>query len=191
MKPFNVLPLAVALSIVAPLAAAAPTTYNIDPTHTSVTAESRHFGTSTVRSHFLVKSGSITIDPATKTGSAVIDIDLASVDTGVPKLDAHLKSNSFFDTATYPDATFTGKTFTFDGDKVASISGDLTLHGQTNPVTLTATNYNCYLSPSFKKQACGGSFEATIQRSAFNVQYLVPLVSDETKLKIEIEALKQ
>jgi polyisoprenoid-binding protein YceI len=191
MKHSITLSLAAVLASVATLASAAPTTYTVEPTHTSVTSESRHFGTSTVRSHFLVKSGSITIDPAAKTGSAVIDIDITSVDTGVPKLDAHLKSNSFFDAATYPDATFTGKTFTFDGEKVTSISGDLTLHGQTNPVTLTATNYNCYFSPGFKKQACGGSFETTIQRSVFNVQYLVPLVSDETKLKIEIEALKE
>jgi len=171
-------------------AIAAPTTYTVDPTHTSVTAESRHFGTSTVRSHFEAKSGSVTIDPDAKTGSATIDIDIASVMTGVPKLDAHLKSDSFFDAASYPDATFTGTTFTFDGDKVTSISGDLTMHGKTNPVTLTSTNYNCYLSPNFKKQVCGGDFETTVSRKLWDIKYLIPFVSDETKLKIEIEAVK-
>ncbi len=171
-------------------AVAAPVTYTIDPNHTSVTAESRHFGTSTVRSHFDAKSGTVTIDPAAKTGSATIDIDIASVETGVPKLDTHLKSTDFFDANSDPDATFTGRQFTFDGDKVASITGDLTMHGKTNPVTLTATNYNCYVSPMSKKSVCGGSFETTIQRSLWDIRFLIPFVSDETKLKVEIEAIK-
>jgi polyisoprenoid-binding protein YceI len=169
---------------------AEPTTYTVDPSHTSVTAESRHFGTSTVRTHFNVKSGSITIDPAAKTGSVTIDIDINSIATGVPKLDTHLKSTEFFDAQSYPDATFTAKQITFDGDKVATIEGELTMKGHTNPVVLTATNYNCYLSPGFKKQACGGSFTATIQRSLWDVRYVIPFVPDETKLLIEIEALK-
>lgn len=178
------------LALTATSAFAAPTTYTIDPTHTSVTAESRHFGTSTVRSHFDAKSGSITIDPAAKTGSATIDIDITSVQTGVAKLDTHLQSSDFFDAKTFPDATFTGTQFTFDGDKVASITGDLTMHGKTNPITLTSTNYNCYLSPMSKKSVCGGSFETTVQRSLWDVRYLIPFVSDETKLKVEIEAIK-
>jgi polyisoprenoid-binding protein YceI len=180
----------VALVAAASTACAAPSTYTIDPTHTSITAESRHFGTSTVRSHFQAKSGSITIDPAAQTGSATIAIDVTSVLTGVPKLDAHLKSDAFFDAATYPDATFTGTRFTFDGDKVTQITGDLTMHGKTAPVTLTSTNYNCYLNPNFRKQDCGGDFDVTIQRSTWDIKYLIPFVSDETKLHIAIEATK-
>lgn len=177
-------------SFLATAAVAAPVTYTVDPTHTSVTAESRHFGTSTTRSHFAAKSGSITIDTAAKTGTAIIDIDMLSAQTGVPKLDTHLKSDAFFDAASYPDATFAASQFSFDGDKIASISGDLTMHGKSHPVTLTSTNYNCYLSPAFKKQVCGGDFEATIQRTQWDVKYLVPFVSDETKLRIQIEATK-
>ena len=189
MKTPSLAPLAAAL-LTTTAAVAEPTSYTVEPTHTSVTAESRHFGTSTMRTHFSVKGGSITIDPAAKTGSATIDIDVASAETGVAKLDTHLKSADFFDAQTYPDATFTAKQFTFNGDKVASISGDLTMKGHTNPVTLTATNYNCYMSPGFKKQACGGSFEATIQRSLWDVKYVIPFVPDETKLLVEVEALK-
>ncbi len=186
--------IAIALAVASVVATApvfaAPTSYTVDPNHTSVTAESKHFGTSTVRSHFQAKSGSITIDPAAKTGSATIDLDMTTIETGVPKLDAHLKSADFFDANTYPDTTFVGRQFTFDGDKVASITGDLTMHGKTNPVTLTSTNYNCYLSPMAKKTVCGGSFETTVQRSLWDVRYLIPFVSDETKLHVEIEAAK-
>jgi polyisoprenoid-binding protein YceI len=182
---------ALASFVASAAAIAEPTTYLVDPTHTSVTAESRHFGTSTVRSHFGVKGGSVTIDPVARTGTATITIDMASVQTGVPKLDTHLKSDAFFDAAGYPDGTFTATKFVFDGEKVTQLIGDLTLRGKTGPVTLTATNYNCYLSPNFKKQVCGGDFETSIKRTDWEIKYLVPFVSDETKLRIQIEAVKQ
>ena len=171
-------------------AIAEPLAYTIDPTHTSVTAESRHFGTSTVRSRFSPKSGEITIDAAAKTGKASITIDVGSVMTGVPKLDAHLKSDAFFDAASYPDANFVASSFQFDGDKVVQISGDLTMHGKTNPITLKSTNYNCYLNPNFKKQVCGGSFETMIKRQDWDIKYLIPFVSDDTRLIVEIEAIR-
>ena len=180
-----------ATSLVATSSALAdPTSYTIDPTHTSVTAASRHFGTSTVRTRFAVKSGAITIDPAAKSGKATITIDMTSMLTGVTKLDDHLKSISFFDSAGYPDATFVATGFTFDGDKVTRIDGDLTMHGKTGSIVLASTNYNCYLNPNFKKQVCGGDFEASIQRSQWDVKYLIPFVSDETKLAVQIEATK-
>ncbi len=182
--------LAAALFGTALSVSAEPVAYTIDPTHTSVTAESRHFGTSTVRSRFSPKSGDITVDTAAKTGHAMIVIDVASVMTGVPKLDAHLKSDAFFDAANYPDAVLVANSFTFDGDKVATISGELTMHGKTNPITLKSTNYNCYLNPNFKKQVCGGDFETVIQRQQWDVKYLIPFVSDDTKLVVQIEATK-
>ena len=53
----------------------------------------------------------------------------------------------------------------FDGDKVKSVSGTLTLAGQTQPVTLTASNFNCYQNPMLKREVCGGDFETTLVRS--------------------------
>ena len=178
------------LFVSAAAASAEPVSYTIDSTHTDVVAESRHFGTSTTRTRFAGKSGTVTIDTAAKTGKANITIDMTSMMSGVPKLDDHLKNISFFDAAGYPEATFVSTGFTFAGDKVSEISGDLTMKDKTNPVTLKATHYNCYISPTFKKQVCGGDFEATIQRSLWDVKYLIPLVSDETKLLVQIEAVK-
>lgn len=180
----------VALALPTLSAIAAPTTYTIDPNHAAVTSESRHFGTSTTRTRFPVKGGTVTIDPAAKSGTATVTIDVAGLATGLTKLDDHLKRADFFDVPTYPEATFTASKFTFDGDKVVSIAGDLTMHGKTNPITLTSTNYNCYMSPGLKKQVCGGDFETTIQRSAWDMKFLIPFVSDETKLLVQIEASK-
>jgi polyisoprenoid-binding protein YceI len=182
--------IAAALSVGTTVAVAAPVSYSIDPNHSSVTAEVRHFGTSTLRTRFAAKSGTITIDPAAKTGSAIIDIDMASILTGVPALDESLKSSKFFSVSDYPDSVFKAIRFTFDGDRVTQIVGDLTMHGKTGSLTLTSTNYNCYLDPFTRKQVCGGDFEGTMQRSAWDVGYVVPFVSDETKLKIQVEATK-
>ncbi len=190
MKHVTSITLAATLLATTTLAVAEPTSYTIDPSHTSVTAESRHFGTSTVRSRFAPKSGEITIDPAAKTGKATITIDVGSVLTGVPKLDAHLKTDQFFDAANYPDANFVATRFEFDGDKVVQITGDLTMHGKTNPITLKSTNYNCYINPMAKKQVCGGDFETTIKRQDWDIKFLIPFVSDETKLIVAIEAIK-
>jgi polyisoprenoid-binding protein YceI len=169
---------------------AAPTTYTVDPDHTYVEAELVHFKTSVVRTRIQAKSGSVTTDPQAKTGSAVIALNLDTLSTGASKLDARLKGANDFDVESYPNATFNASRFTFDGDKVTAIEGELTLKGQTNPVTLTAIRYNCYYFPTFGGSRCGGSFEATIQRSAWGINDSIPFVGDETKLKIEIEAVK-
>lgn len=164
--------------------------YTIEPLHSSVVFETRHFGTSTLRARFVAKSGTITIDPAAKTGKANIVIDTTSISSGVAEFDTTLKDSSFFNAATYPDAIFIATDFRFDGDKVTQVSGDLTILGKSNPVTLNASNYNCYFSPLFKKQVCGGDFVSTVKRSDWNLNVGIPFMSDDTKLLIQIEATR-
>lgn len=180
----------IALFAAAVSAHAEPASYSIDPTHTSVVFEVRHFGTSTIRARFNVKSGTITIDPAAKSGKADIVVDSASVSSGVPELDRTLKGANYFNVGTYPDATFVATDFRFDGGRVTEVSGDLTIIGTTRPVTLTAIRYHCYQNPMFKKQVCGGDFETRIKRSEWNINAVIPFVSDETRLLIQVEATR-
>ena len=180
----------VALFAATTLASAAPASYSVDPEHSSATFEVRHFGTSTIRTHFTARSGTVTIDPAAKTGKADIVIDGSSLLSGVPALDQILKGSKFFNADTYPDINFAATDFRFDGDKVTQVSGNLTVIGKTNPVTLNATNYNCYQNPLSKKQVCGGDFVATIKRSEWNLNTAIPFVSDDTRLLIQIEATR-
>ena len=182
--------LGTALLASASIAQAESATYAIEPTHTSVVFEARHFGTSTVRARIPAKSGTITIDPAAKTGKGSIVIDTPAVISGVPKLDTNLKSGDFFNVERFPEATFVATDFRFEGEKVTQISGNLTIVGVTQPVTLNGTNYNCYQSPEFKKQVCGGDFETTIKRSLWNINFAIPFVPDETKLLVQIEAIR-
>lgn len=172
-------------------AQAAPATYAIDPTHTFVTFEARHFGTSTNRGRFDKKQGTVTLDKAAKTGKVEITIETGSINTGTAPFDGHLKSKDFFNAEAFPTATFVGDQFKFDGDKVSEVAGTLTLLGKTHPVVLKATNFNCYENPRLKREACGGDFETTIKRSDFGMTYGIPGIPDEVKLIIQAEAIKQ
>ena len=134
MKKLSVIVLA-ALGL-AGIAHAETVTYNFDPTHTFATFEIGHFGTSTNRGRFNKTEGSVELDKAAKTGKLSVTVHADSLDTGFAQFTKHISSNEMLDVATYPTATFAGDKFTFNGDKVTDISGALTLHGKTNPVTL-------------------------------------------------------
>jgi polyisoprenoid-binding protein YceI len=166
-------------------------TYAIDPTHTTVFFEAKHFGTSTNRGRWDKKEGTVTLDKAAKTGKVEVTLDMNSISSGVPGFDRHLKSNDFFAAEQFPTAKFVGDKFTFNGDKLASVAGELTLRGKTNPVTLTANNFNCYENPMLKREVCGGDFETTIQRSQWGVNYGLPGIPDSVRIVIQIEAVKQ
>jgi polyisoprenoid-binding protein YceI len=180
------------LTAAAGAAHAQSATYAIDPTHTFVTFEAKHFNTSTLRGRFDKKEGAVVFDRKAKTGKAEITIDAGSVSTGVGPLDGHLKSKDFFNAGASPTVKFVGDQFTFDGDKVSAVGGQLTMLGKTMPVTLKASNFNCYQNPMLKREVCGGDFETTIARSQWGMNYGLDYgIPDNIRLLVQIEAVKQ
>lgn len=175
---------------IATSAFAAPEVYTIDPSHTLPSFEVNHLGYSTQRGSFDKTSGTITLDLEKKTGAADIKIDTTSLRTGWEKRDTHLKSEDFFNTEKFPAMTFKGTDFKFNGDKLVSVGGQLTLLGVTKPVTLQIASFKCAPHPMSKKPACGAEAVATIKRSEFGMSAYVPAVSDEVTLRIQVEASK-
>ena len=174
------------------LAQAEVATYAIDPTHTFVNFEANHFGTSTLRGRFDKKDGVVMFDKTAKTGKVDITIDMTSVSTGVGPLDGHLKGKDFFNTPEFASAKFSADKFSFNGDKVSEVTGTLTLLGKTQAMTLKASNFNCYQSPLFKREVCGGDFETTLARSQFGMVYGLNYgLPDNIRMLIQIEAIKQ
>ena len=167
-------------------------TYSIDPTHTFVTFEVTHFGTSTNRGRFDKKEGTVQLDKAAKTGKVDLTLETGSIDTGTVAFDKHLQSDSFLNAALFPTAKFTASNFTFNGDKVSEVAGQLTLLGKTLPVVLKATSFNCYMNPMLKREVCGGDFETTIARSQWGMNWGINLgIPDSVKLAVQVEAVKQ
>ena len=184
--------IATALASATLCAQAQTATYVIDPTHTFATFEISHFGTSTNRGRFDKKSGSVQLDKAAKTGKLDISIDTSSINSGTAAFDKHLQSKDFFNAAEFPTARFVGDKFSFNGDKVSEISGMLTLLGKTNPVTLKATNFNCYINQMLKVEVCGGDFETSIVRSQYGMNWGLNFgFSDAVRLVVQAEAIKQ
>jgi polyisoprenoid-binding protein YceI len=170
-------------------AAVAEDTYTIDPVHSQPIFEVRHMGFSLQRGSFTKLSGKVTLDRAAKKGSVDVTIDTTSIRTIDPRLDTHVKSEDFFNVAKYPTMTFKATDFTFDGDRVVGINGELTLLGVTKPVTLQVANDVCGEHPFNKKPMCGAEATTTIKRSDWGMKYGVPkAVSDEVKITLPIEA---
>jgi polyisoprenoid-binding protein YceI len=157
-----------------------------------VTFEIGHFGTTTNRGRFDKKEGSVQLDKATKSGKVEITIDTTSINTGTAAFNQHLQSADLFDAAKYPSIKFVSDKFVFNGDKVAEVTGSLTLLGKTQPVTLKASQFNCYENPMLKREVCGGDFETTIDRTAFGMNYGVDWgFPKNVRLVIQVEAVKQ
>jgi len=172
-------------------ATAAPETYVMDPMHTFSRFEYSHFGYSTQQSRFNSTTGKIVLDRAAKTGSVDVVIDAKSVDTGSTVFNGHIQGEDFLDTEKHPTITYKSTKFNFDGDKLASVDGNLTIKGVTKPVTLTVTSFQCMPHPMLKKEACGANAVAHIKRTEFNAGKYAPYVADDVTLTFAVESVKE
>lgn len=172
------------------LPAFAADAYTVDPNHTFASYEVMHLGFSTQRGRFGKSSGRILLDRAARTGSVDIAMDPATVSIGNPKLEDHLRSEDFFDVARHPAITFKSTNLKFNSDTLVAVEGDLTLRGVTRPVTLNVSAFRCAPHPLVKKDACGADASVTVKRSDFGIKYAIPAVSDDVRILISVEAIK-
>ena len=170
---------------------AAPETFVIDGLHTMPRFSYSHFGYSKQLSRFDKVSGKIVLDKEAKTGSVDVTIDMKSVDTGSELFNGHIQGEDFLSTEKYPTATFKSTKVNFDGDKPASVEGNLTMKGVTKPVTLVLSSFQAMPHPMMKKDAIGANASAVVKRSDFNAGKYAPYVSDEVTIDIAVEAVKE
>ncbi|MCP4388236.1 MAG: polyisoprenoid-binding protein [Gammaproteobacteria bacterium] len=164
--------------------------YTVDPGHTYVSFSINHLGFSTMRGKFDKQSGSLDYDPASKKASVTIEIDAASIDTGHVKRDQHLSSPDFLNAVEHPTITFKSTKAGWSGDKLSSVSGNLTILGVSKPVMLKVNSIVCGEHPFNKKQVCGFDATGSIKRSDFGVNYGLPAIGEVLNLQIELEAFK-
>lgn len=187
-----------ALALALPLAVlAAPETYSLDPIHSFSHFAIDHLGFMTLNGRFNKMSGKFTIDRAAKTGSAEINIEAASIDTGdiekgarTRTRDEHLRSADFFNAAEFPRLAYKAGSAKFNGDNVVEIDGQFTLLGVTRPVSFKLERWKCGPHPFSKKEMCGGNAVGSIKRSDFGMKYGLPGLADEVKLMIGFEAYR-
>ena len=181
--------LAIALSC--PLShARAADSYTLDPAHTFPRWAASHFGFSTHHGQFNKTSGKLVLDPKAGTGSIEVTVDAASVSTGDPKFEEHLRSADFFDVQKFPTLSFRSKSIKFADGKPVAASGDFTMLGVTKPVTFRISRVKCGVQPVVKKEACGAEVSGVLKRSAFGMKFGIPGIGDDIRLTIQVEAIK-
>ena len=165
--------------------AARPGLYTIEPGHTRVLFSVSHMGFTTWYGDFTDVSGQLTLDPAHPDASQLqVTLPIASVSTTNGKLDGELKSSGWLDATRFPTATFRSEHVAPTGPREADITGELTLHGVTRPVTLHARFNGAGVNPLSHGYTTGFEVTGTIQRSAFGVSKYVPLVGENVTLII-------
>jgi polyisoprenoid-binding protein YceI len=157
----------------------------VDTGHTQVLWQVNHMGFSKYDGQFGGVTGTLQLDPAKPSAARLsVTIPMTGLTTMDAALNKHLSSPDFFDATKFPSATFTSTKIVAKG-KAARITGNLTVHGITRPVTLEARFIGAGTG-MMPPRATNVGFEATtmLKRSEFGLGYGVPVVSDQVELRI-------
>jgi polyisoprenoid-binding protein YceI len=168
--------------------------WTIDSAHALVEFSVKHMAISTVRGHFKSFSGSGETNEAGMPTSLRMEIETGSVFTNNDQRDAHLRSGDFFDAETFPKMTFTSRKVSGAPDDLR-IEGDLTIRGETHPVTLKGEMSQVVKDP-WGNQRTSLAVTGKLSREKWGLTWNQALefgglmVSDEVKLSIEAEAIE-
>lgn len=170
-----------------------PGSYTIDKAHTTVEFVARHLMVTKVRGRFAEFSGNVTIAEVPEESHVEVTIDAASVSTGDPNRDAHLRSADFFDAERYPTLEFRSTKVEHERDERWKVAGDLTLHGVTRPVVLDVEFAGASPTP-WGSNAVGFTASVDVDREDWGLTWNAALetggvvVSKRIRIELEVEA---
>ena len=170
--------------------ARAAETFEIDGSHTSVLFRIKHLGVSFFYGRFTDVSGSVVLDDDPAKCSMILVIKSDSINTDSEKRDAHLKSPDFFNARQFPEITFKSTSIKAAGENQLEVTGDLTLHGVTKSITVTVDRTGSGSDP-WGGYRTGLETTITIKRSDYGMKFMLKGLSDEVKLVISIEGIRQ
>jgi polyisoprenoid-binding protein YceI len=170
-------------------------TWNVDPVHSTVEFRVKHLGIATVKGVFREYEGTIEVGEDSATTRAYGKIKAASIDTGEPKRDEHLRSPDFFDAESYPEITFESTSIEVIAEDEFHVTGDLTMHGITKPITLHAEVTGTEEDP-WGNTRVGLEAQGELSRSDWEMKFNQALgsgnmvVSDKVRISIDVSAVK-
>jgi polyisoprenoid-binding protein YceI len=169
-------------------------TWKLDPNHTVIGAVARHLMVTKVRGRFTAFEGALHIADSPEDSWAELDIDAASIDTGVEQRDEHLRSADFLDVENHPRITFRSAQVKVTGEDKLRVTGDLTIRGFTRPVSLDVTYEGVSPDPWGGTRA-GFTISGELRREDWDMTWNLPLegggvlVSKTVQLEIETQAV--
>ena len=176
---------------------AAKTTWGIDPAHSEIAFKVKHLMITNVKGSFTEFSGQLLTDGDDfSTAEISFTINPASINTGVADRDAHLKSADFFDVENFSAISFTDGKLVKTGDDEFNLLGNLVIKGVSQPVALKA-EYGGQMADPWGNVKAGFTLEGKINRKDFGLTWNATLetggvlVSDDIKLNLEVQLLKQ
>jgi polyisoprenoid-binding protein YceI len=186
-----------AVCLITSSALATSSTWRIDPDHSNVQFKVRHMMITDVKGTFGNVNGVIRLDETDMSQSAVdVTIAVDSINTGVDKRDAHLKSSEFFDAAKYPTMTFVSRKVTQTGKEQLKILGDLTIRGISRQVVLDVEGPTNEIKDPMGNIRRGASAATKINRADFGLTWNRPMetggmmIDDTVFINLEIEMIK-
>jgi len=176
---------------------AAKTTWDIDPAHSEIAFKVKHLMISNVKGSFTEFSGQLITEGDDFTTAGIsFTINPASINTGVADRDAHLKSPDFFDVENFKEIAFTGGKLISTDENEFDLRGNLVIKGVSQPVQLKA-EFGGLMADPWGNIKAGFTLEGKINRKDFGLTWNAPLeaggvlVSDEIRLTLEVQLLKQ
>ena len=173
-------------------AQAAAETYKADPVHSTSVFRIKHANAAYFWGRFNEPMGSFTIDAADPTKSTFeVELTVDKIDTANDKRNAHLKSPDFFNAKQYPKITFKSTSVKKgQGDNMLDVTGDLTLHGVTKPITVQVElTGKGEFPPTVKRAGVEANF--VVKTSDFEIKGMPGALSDEVKVVVSLEGIKQ
>jgi polyisoprenoid-binding protein YceI len=176
------------LSAAVPAIAAGPQTWTVDPVHSTAQFTAKHFGIVPVIGTIPIRSASVQLDAGAQIPVKVTaELDASKVDTHNNMRDGDLRSEHFFNVASTPDITFVSTKIAGTDPKHFTITGDLTMHGQTHPITLNAQVVAAGKTPR-GRSLIAYSATASIDRTQWGMTYGPLIVGNGIDISINVEA---
>ncbi|MBB3814106.1 polyisoprenoid-binding protein YceI [Xanthomonas arboricola] len=182
-----------ALVVTSLAATAAPVRYALDPVHTRVLFAVEHAGFSKALGTVSGSSGTLVFDPDDWAAARLdVTVPLHRADLGDAKWNEATLARNLLDAERFPDAHFVSTQVEASGQNHARVTGNLTLHGVTRPVTLDVTlnALKRHPLPPFRRTA-GFSATATLSRAEFGIDAWKSMIGDTVELRIEAEAVRE
>lgn len=179
-----------AISLGLTLTAAAADNYQVDAVHSQVFFRIKHLGIGYTYGRFNDISGTVVEDEKPENMSLTFEVKAESIDTNNAKRDQHLKGTDFFNVKEFPTIKFVSKTVKSVDAKTLEVSGELTLHGVTKPLTVKLQRVGAGKDP-FGGTRVGYEANFTIKRGDFGMKFMPEGIADEVWLLVGFEALKK
>lgn len=164
--------------------------YSVDPVHSSAVFRIKHLNISYFYGRFNDVNGTVSFDAANPQSSTMeVEIKTDSVDTHNDKRNGHLKSPDFFNAAKFPTMSFKSKTFAKSGESAFDVTGDLTMHGVTKPLTVKLEKTGAGSTPMGERIGFETTF--TVKRSDFGITFMPDGLGEEVRVTVSLESAKK